>query len=246
MEAEFQGKRILVTGGARGLGEAIVRAFSKLGATVFALDREAEELSKLKESLPEVQTIVVDLLDWNSTKRAVEGIAPIHHLVNNAGVFGGSHKLVDVDEKRIETIMGINFKSVVNVSQTVVQGLVSSNAGGGTIVNISSVLSGQPFLNTSMYCCSKAALSMLTKCQAIEFGPNNVRVNSIRPTVMKTGLVTNPVEFQYLTDNLQNNQIISKLLEASEAAELVVFLSSSKSAMITGEEVVIDGGYLLH
>ncbi|CAG7831863.1 unnamed protein product [Allacma fusca] len=241
MDSEFKGKRVLVTGGARGVGEAIVRVFVDLGATVFALDREVELLSKLKESLPQIQTVAVDLRDWDATQKAVREIAPIHHLVNNAGV-AGVHTLLTVGKELVDTILDINFKQVINVSQTVVNGLIETKAGGGTIVNISSVLALKPFQGSSMYCCSKAALSMLTKCQAVEFGPHDVRVNSIRPTLMATGLVKNPEIFQTLFDAVQKKQIIKKPLETQEVAQLVVFLSSSQAGMITGEEIAIDAG----
>ena len=85
---------------------------------------------------------------------------------------------------------------------------------------------------------------MLTKCMALEFGPHNVRVNCIRPSFMQTGLVDNPDVMSEMTKNVVSAQIIQKLLTTDQTADLVIFLSSNKSAMITAEEILIDGGLL--
>jgi len=240
---EFQGKRVLVTGGARGLGEAIVRQFVDLGATVFALDKEEALLVELKSKIPQVSTIAVDLRDWEATQTAVRSVAPIHHLVNNAGI-AGTHSALDVSQQVVDMFLDVNFKSVLNVSQCVAQGLIEHGVDGGTIVNISSVLGSKPFAGSSMYCCTKAAVTMLTKCLAVELGPKNIRVNCIRPTWMTTGLVNDPANMKKLLDMAVSRQIIKKEMQTNQAADLVIFLSSSKSAMITAEDVVIDAGLL--
>ena len=83
------------------MGEAIVRQFAEAGATVFAMDREEGLLAELKANCPQVNTITQDLLDWEGTRKAVDAIAPIHHLVNNAGI-AGTHFLPTVDEQFID------------------------------------------------------------------------------------------------------------------------------------------------
>ena len=137
----FAGRRVLVTGGASGLGRAAVQKFYDDGATVFVLDRNAEMLAALKKELPKATTICVDLLNWDEAKRAVEALAPLDHLVNNAGIapIGGLH---ETTAEFFDKIIGINVKALLNVAQAFVKGIVQhGKADGGTIVNISSIVS---------------------------------------------------------------------------------------------------------
>lgn len=227
------------------MGEAIVRQFVDLGATVFALDREEGLLAELKLKIPQITTIAVDLRNWEDSRAAVQAIAPIHHLVNNAGI-ARSHSLLNVTEDVIDMFLDINFKAMINVSQCVAQGIIEHGIQGATIVNISSVLATKPVASSSLYCCTKAAVTMLTKCLAVELGEKNIRSNCIRPSLMSTGLIESPAAMKFMLEQVLERQIIKKQLETNQAADLVIFLSSAKSAMITAEDIVIDAGLLAY
>lgn len=140
----FAGRRVLVTGGASGIGRGVAIAFHSDGACVFVLDRNAELLAVLKKEYPSITTICVDLLDWAETRRVVESLAPLDHLVNNAGVLDVS-PLHETTEESFDKVIGVNVKAMLNVSQAFVKGILEHGSGGGrgeaTIVNISSIVS---------------------------------------------------------------------------------------------------------
>jgi len=241
----FTGRRILVTGAAKGLGYAIVKKFYDNGAIVFALDKNKKSLEALKDEFKNVTTVCTDLRDWDETKRLVRACAPIDHLINNATISGTSF-FDEIAQDQIDELFNVNFKAVVNVSQTVVKGLVASNrTQGSTIVNISSVFDNTPSKGISMYSCTKAAIVMLTKSMALELGEHGIRVNCISPapTVIAREMFVSPnPKIIQATQQVLDRQVIKRPVQPSEAADIVLFLSSPASAMITGTSVPIDGG----
>jgi len=240
----FAGKRVLITGGGKGLGYAIAKKFYECGAVVIVLDKSKEELDELKDEFPHITTICVDLRDWDETKKAVESQHPIDHLVNNAAVSGTSF-FEDISPEQIDKLFAVNFKAVVNVSQAAAKGMNRDEHTGATIVNISSVFDTTPSKGISMYSCSKAALLMLTKCMALELGANGIRVNCISPapTVMvKEMFVSSDPKIVHETQKVLDRQVIKRPVQPAEAADIVLFLSSPSSSMITGSSIPVDGG----
>lgn len=237
----FANKRVLITGGAGGLGSETAKKFMSEGATVILLDKDEGALNEIKTALPKIQTVAADLLNWDQTRAAVKTIGRVDHLVNNAGV-NRREEFMSVKPESIDFIFGVNFKAIVNVSQAVAEEMLSSGKGG-TIVNISSFAANSVLPAISMYSCSKAAVSMLTKNMAVELGPT-IRVNCICPTYMITPLTTeyikqNPERFE----GMLNRAPIKRFLTPAEAADSIMFLSSPASAMITGVSLDVDGGY---
>ncbi|ODM97275.1 L-xylulose reductase [Orchesella cincta] len=241
----FSGRRVLITGAGKGLGYALVKKFYENNALVFALDKKKAYLDALKEEFPNVSTICVDLRDWDETRRLVKSIAPIDHLVNNAAISGTSF-FEDIAPEQIDGLFAVNFKAVVNVSQAVVKGLTQhGRAQGATIVNISSVFDTTPSKGICIYSCTKAAISMLTKSLALELGDQGIRVNSISPAptaMLKEMFVSTNPKIVHETQKVLDRQVIKRPVQPAEAADLVLFLSSPNSAMITGSSVPIDGG----
>jgi L-xylulose reductase len=264
---DFKGRRVLVTGGAAGLGLAIVKKFLEAGATVVVLDKDSSSIHELLEQHPTVEAIAVDLANWKQTTEAVSKVLPIHHLVNNAGVLRPAVPFLEIQSEDVDKIMDVNFKAIINVSQVVAGGMIKNNIEG-TIVNISSVMSIMAYERTTLYCASKAAISNLTKSMALELGQHNIRVNSVSPTAMATSMnisgngaptsvsdTPNKVEadgaaFKHWVTNFINalvsRQVVKRLLTTEETAELILYLSSTASAMIVGEDVLIDGGIFAH
>jgi len=248
---DLTGKKVLVTGGAVGLGQAICQKFHDAGVTVFAIDKDEEALKKLKDEFPSIQTIYVDIVDWKGTKDAVEKAGPFNYLVNNAGVTRlGS--ILEVTEDDVDFVFGVNYKAALNVAQIFAKGVIQAKIPGASIVNISSPAASKAISNLSTYACSKAALAMMTTCLAKELGPHGIRVNAIRPSTMvtpmcmasfaKLGLDSAAAEASLL--DFMGDAPIKRILEPWEAAELVLFLCTNPAAgMITGESVAIDGGY---
>jgi len=247
MSKSFEGKRVLVTGGANGLGKAIVKKFYEAKATVIALDKDEAGLAKLKQEFPTITTIQVDLVDWNKSKLAVEKILPIHHLVNNAGILRQPTSFLESSVEDIDLHFNVNFKSAFNMSQVFANGVIAHKLEGGTIVNVSSIGDRTWTPGVTTYCCTKAALTMLSKCMSGELGKYNIRANTVRPGAMETDLAKEALgsvyqEFAVSVAAAMERLVLKTKLETDHVADLVLFLSSPAAAMITGQDIALDGG----
>jgi L-xylulose reductase len=237
MNVTFAGKRVLVTGGANGLGRALVQKLYEDKAIVYTVDRDEAGLESLKSEFPNVITAVADLCDWKATRNAVESFGPVDHLVNNAGILI-NQEFLDLTEDAIDKQVNVNYKAMINITQVVAKAMIQNNIAG-SIVNMSSIAAKVNVPGISVYSCTKATIVMLTKSMALELGPHNIRVNCICPTGIDTQLMRQLPPAAAVTIG---RAVIKRPIEPSEAADLILFLLSDKAAMITGEDVVIDGG----
>lgn len=237
LQASFSGKKVLVTGGGRGIGRAVIEKVYNDGAIVYTVDKDQGLLQQLKADFPKVTTACVDLTDWAATKKALESFGPVDHLVNNAGILI-CEEFLEITEQAVDKQFAVNFKSMINVTQVVAKAMIDNNISG-SIVNLSSLASRFNVPGISMYSCSKAAIVMLTKSMALELGPKNIRVNCICPTGVDTPLMR---ELPAAAGATIMRAVIKRPVEPKEAADLILFLLSPLSGMITGEEVFIDGG----
>lgn len=236
------GKVALISGGARGMGATHVRRFVAEGAKVVFTDllaKEGEQLAaELGASVRFVRADCTAAVDWQrAVKVAEEAFGPLSILVNNAGV---------VLRGPIESFSEEDYRKVVDVNQVSVflgmqQSLASmKRAGGGSIVNISSItgLVGRP--HTVAYTASKFAIRGMTKVAAAELGEFNIRVNSVHPGAVRTEMFANVGEA--VQQSLTADLAIKRLAEPDEISSLVVFLASDEAAYCTASEFVIDGG----
>jgi len=241
----FKDKRVLVTGGGRGIGKEIATKFYNDGAHVFVIDRDPKLLETLKKELPKVTTVCVDLLDWDATKKAVTELAPLDHLVNNAGIVGDC-PFLEITKEKIDQVLGINVKAIFNVSQAFAKGIINNKKvnQGQTIVNISSLGDRTAFWGASIYGASKGGVTMLTKSMAMELGEHGIRVNCVNPTFIVTDLILalDPKVIERSGEVMQRVIIKDKQLSTTDVAHAVLFLSSPLSQMITGEALVVDSG----
>ncbi|CAL8129023.1 unnamed protein product [Orchesella dallaii] len=237
----FSGKRVLVTGAGQGVGKQLVQRFYKDGAIVLALDKNQETLEQLAKEFSNVVAKVVDLSDWDATRKAIESFGDVDHVVNNAAVVM-TQKLMDITEDAALMHFQVNTIATLNVVQCAARGMIERGSGG-TIVNISSVVTKSAAETASMYGASKAALEALTRSVALELGPHNIRANSISP-----GLIDSPMAkldiptVRNMVNRFLQETVIKRAIEANEVADLVLFLLSPLSAMITGENILIEGG----
>jgi len=241
---DFTGRRVLVTGGGRGLGRAMVQAFVDYNATVIVLEREESLLAELKKELPSVIGVQIDLQDWDKTREVVKGLLPIHHLVNNAAILD-FQPLLDFNKDALDRTLNINVKAPYNLIQVVGRGMIDHKVENGTIVNISSMGDYSIVHGGSAYHASKAALSNLTRAAAYELGPHGIRVNYVRPGHCRTTLldsVSSEGQNQILGAILARIPI-KRAIEPSEVANTVIYLSSTLSSMVTGTSITIDAGH---
>jgi len=174
MEIQFSGKRALVTGAGQGIGRALVKHLSTHGATVFALSKSEDNLKSLAQEVTGIQTIAVDLSDWEATRKAVDSIGHVDLLVNNAGI-AILESFMTITPDSFDKLIAVNVKAVINVSQ-VVAGKMILNKTGGSIVNISSQASMCALRDHAVYCGTKAALDSISKVMALELGQHKVYI----------------------------------------------------------------------
>lgn len=240
MEIQFQGKRALVTGAGKGIGRAIAKKLVECGAETIALSRTQADLDSLKAEVQEIIPVLCDVADFDATRKIVQNLGPIHLLVNNAGITRlGS--FLEFSMKDFEDVLNVNTKAVFNISQVVAKGMVE-RGGGGSIVNISSVASTRALDEHIAYCTSKSAVDSITRVMALELGKHKIRVNSVNPTVTWTDMAA----FAW-SDPAKSGPMLAKIpmgkfVELEDVVNTVLFLLSDKSAITTGQHVVLDGG----
>jgi len=235
----FANKKVLVAGGGRGIGKSIVKKLYEDGALVYTIDRDASLLQSLKAEFPKVITGCVDVCDWNKTKETIENFG-VHfdHLVNNCGTVN-SQNFLEVTPEILKKSFDVNLFAIFNIGQVVGKGMIEAN-NGGTIVNMASIAGVLTVEGISVYSCSKAAVIMLTKSMALELGVHNIRVNSICPTgVADTFLLG---ELPASAGPTVARAVLKRPVTCDEVANVVLYLLSPLSSMITGEDVLIDGG----
>lgn len=246
----LEGKAALITGGASGLGRAIARSFAAEGARVALADIDGEGggagAADLGDCAAFFRLDVTREEDWRRVVADAEEWADgLHILVNSAGIVF----LKTVEETSYEDwrrMMAVNLDGVFLGCKHAIPAL--SRAGGGSIVNMSSVSGLIGGANLAAYNASKGGVRLLTKSVALHCAKagNGVRCNSIHPafiaTPMVDGLVAEAADPQRAAEGLRRQIPLGRIGEAEEVAALAVYLASDESAFVTGAEMVIDGG----
>jgi 3alpha(or 20beta)-hydroxysteroid dehydrogenase len=239
----MKGKLVIVTGGARGQGEAEARLFAKHGADVVIADvlvKEGQELAKvLNAEGHSTQFVELDVTcptSWQTVVKTAEvWKGRIDILINNAGIINRT-TVENTSLEAWEKLLKVNLTGAFLGIQAVTE-LMAKN-GGGAIVNISSN-SGFSGHYDPAYTASKWGLRGLTRSAALEYVSKNIRVNAVCPGLVVTGLNANSPHLQPMI----NMTPMKRSGKPEEIAELVFFLSSDASSFITGEDFVIDGGF---
>ncbi len=243
----FDGRVVVVTGAARGLGAEIVRAFARAGARVAALDRDADALARAAAESPEAAAalrLAVDVTDHDAVDRAldrvVEALGALHVLVANAGI-GIRGPALDVPPADFERVVDVNLNGLFFCDRLAARRMQA----GGAIVNLASVmgLSGGIFPNAA-YQASKGAVVNLTRALALEWASRGLRVNAVAPNYVDT-----PLTEAIFSDPAKLAQVMAhtpmgRLPTPDDVAQAVLFLASDAAASITGHVLAVDGGYL--
>ncbi|KAG8233906.1 hypothetical protein J437_LFUL005234 [Ladona fulva] len=242
MEISFEGKRALVTGAGQGIGRETVKKLASCGAKVVALSRTPEHLQSLTVEVPSLETICVDLADWDATRKAIQCVGPIDCLVNNAAV-ALLESFMEITPANIDRSFNVNVKSVINVSQVVAKSMIDRKLGGA-IVNVSSQASQAALADHTVYCGTKGALDMVSKVMALELGPYQIRVNCVNPTVVMTAMGKIGWSKPGKAEPMLKKIPLGRFAEVHEVVDAILFLLSDKAAMINGATLPIDGGFL--
>ena len=244
----LDGKVALITGAARGQGEAEARCFVREGAQVLVsdvLDRDGEAVvADLGRAARYVHLDVTSPEDWTqavATTRAAHGKLDV--LVNNAGIGIPPRPLLETSDADHRRTLDVNLEGVWLGMRTCAPLMIES--GGGSIVNISSIDGLVGVARMASYVASKFAVTGLTKTAALEWGPLGIRVNSVHPGVIDSPMVEQaPPAVRERLDQMMARQPIARMGRPEEVAALVLFLASDESSYCTGAEFVVDGGHL--
>lgn len=245
----LNGQVALVTAASRGLGQAIALSLANAGADIALGLRDknsADELVRQIESMGRrALPLQMDVLQLDQIQSAVsETLAHfgrIDILVNNAGN-GTTHLAEDMTEYDFDFTIGMNLKSTFFTSQAV--GKIMMRQNYGRIINMSSQAGFVALPTESLYCASKAAVSHLTKCLAVEWGKYNITVNAVAPTFIRTdGTAEALGDPAFHADTLERIAALHRIGEPMEVAGAVVFLASPAASLITGDTLMVDGGW---
>jgi NAD(P)-dependent dehydrogenase (short-subunit alcohol dehydrogenase family) len=246
---DLNGQIALVTGAARGLGNDIALALAHAGADVALGFRDINTGSELVKEIEamgrRVLPLQMDVLQLDQIQRAVDDtlaqFGRIDILVNNVGL-GPSNLAEDVNEADFDLTVAVNLKGTFFVSQAVGRAMIRQNYG--RIINLSSQAGHVALPTESIYCMTKAGISHLTKCLAVEWGKYNITVNAVAPTFIRTpGTEEALSDPTFLADTLERIAGLHRVGEPVEVSGAVVFLASPAASMITGDTLMIDGGW---
>lgn len=241
MMGRLDNKVAIITGGARGMGEAHVRKFVSEGAKVVFTDLNEEGGMALAKELGEnvkfIKQDVTKAADWETVVAETENsFGPINILVNNAGITM-SKSIFDITEEEYRKIVDINQVSVFLGMKMVLPSM--QKTGNGSIVNISSM--NGLVAGAVGYTDTKFAVRGMTKAAAVQLGGLGIRVNSVHPGVIETPMVTEGDAVEVIKEFAKHIPV-KRMAKSEEVSNLVLFLASDESSYSTGSEFVIDGG----
>lgn len=252
----LENKRALVTGGASGIGYAVVERFLQEGTAVVFCDINAAATERATKALAQgggkVKGLVADVTNSAACRMAMEEVVRflggLDILVNNAGI-DLKGNVVDISEEDWEKQISVNVGGVFRMSKYAVPEIIK--AGGGAVVNIGSIAAFLGYTGLAAYGASKGAVVQLTRNMAADFAQYNVRVNSVNPGVVDTPLLEHACkaaagpngDWQAVKQAYVEGQLVRRAAQPSEIAAAVLYLASDEAAFVTGSALMVDGGY---
>jgi len=242
-------KVALVSGGSRGMGRAIALGLAEAGAKVMVAARGEEGLRGVREELQARglvgATVQADVVDLASVDRMVAGtldrFGRVDVLVNVAGT-GLRKPVVEVEEAEYDRVMDTNLKGAYFASRAVAPTMMRQ--GSGKIVNIASATSFVGLSKVTVYAASKGGLLQMTRAMAAEWAPHNIQVNAVAPGFIRTDFNTTLWENRALYDWVVGNTPAGRLGTPDDVVGAALFLASDAASFITGQAIVVDGGFL--
>jgi|TARA_Y100001968_G_scaffold58517_2_gene49592 NAD(P)-dependent dehydrogenase (short-subunit alcohol dehydrogenase family) len=236
-------KAILVTGAGKGIGKACALLADACGANVIAVARTESDLVALKNESSERLSFWVGDVQDKALYEKIQALPLLHGLINNAGTNRVAPMQKQSDEN-IDDILSLNIRSAYKVAQAAITPMLKSQAP--SIVHMSSQMGFVGSPGRTLYCLSKHAIEGLTKAMAVELAPNNIRVNSVAPTFIKTPMTEPMLQEPAFAEMVMNNIPLQRLGSVEDVANACIFLLSELSMTTTGSCLKVDGGWTAH
>jgi dehydrogenase/reductase SDR family member 4 len=247
----LEGKVAIITGSSKGIGKAIAKAFAECGATVVISSRKQEAcenvVTEFKDLGLKAFAIACHVGDLESRKhlaeKTINDCGGVDILVNNAASNPVYGPIEEASSDAFDKIMNVNVKAPWDLANNCLESMKSR--GGGSVINISSIEGEHPGYGLGLYSTSKAAISMLTKNQAKEWGRYGIRVNAICPGLIQTKFSSALWTDEKVMNHINKKLPLGRMGQSEEIASVALLLASNAGSYITGSLQVADGGFLI-
>ncbi len=238
-------KTALITGASSGIGLGCAIALAEAGAHVVVSARSIDKLNSVVDAIKakglSAEAMVMDVADTNLVQEIIGSKGTFDILVNSAGL-GRHSPSKDTSIEDFDAVMNVNLRGAYFVTQAVANGLIKAKKTG-SLINISSQMGHVGGIDRAVYSASKHAVEGFTKSMAIEWGPHQIRVNTICPTFIRTPLTQSTFDNPDRKEWIESKIKIGRIGEVEDIMGAVVFLASDASSMVTGSALMVDGGW---
>lgn len=250
MPTSFKNKTVLVTGGTSGIGETTAKSFAQAGARVALTGRRVERgqaiVEEIKASGGDALFIQTDITDTGQVEamvaKTVEQYGGLDIAFNNAGIEGVMAPITEQTDENYDAVFNANVRGVLNAMRFEIPAMLKG--GGGAIVNNASVAGLIGMGALSVYCASKHAVVGLTKCAALEWAKEGIRINAVCPAAIETDMYQRFTgDDDQAKDYFTSLHPIGRVGTAQEIADAVLWLSSDEASFMVGQPIAVDGGF---
>jgi len=238
---DLKNKKVVITGGSRGIGLDILKEFYQNGADILTIGSNLQNLEIVKKNFPNITIEKLDLKNIDELNQKfptfLESFGGIDILVNNAGITK-DNLAIRMKENEWQDVIDVNLNAVFFICQHSIKAMIKKKSG--CVINITSVVGHTGNAGQANYTASKAGIIAMTKSLAKEYAKKNIRLNCVSPGFIATDM-TNDLKEEYKSE-LMRNIPLNRLGKGEDIARAVMFLSSNQSSYITGETIHVNGG----
>lgn len=252
LEKRFTGKTVLITGGGTGMGKAAALRFGREGANVVIAGRRPAELNLVADEITtaggNVLAVPADVSDAVQVealvKKTIATFGSLHMAWNNAGVLGAFAPLQDMSLADFDTVMATNLRGVFACLKYEIAAMLEAG-NGGAIINTSSWTARGAMPGLAAYAAGKAALDALARTASLEVGAQQIRINNVCPGIIATPMASGVLATEMAALPFQKHTPLQRIGQPEDVADAVVWLLSDEARFVTGQSLLVDGGFTL-